>query len=209
MQIDNRRAAITNTCNRGTLLFVADFIHGSQEILDFACDLAARQSANLQFLHVIDLEHTHSSPDAQMGTQFGLDELAQRARTLKRSAVSLLSFGCPEVVIAKRAAEVNASLVVLPLIDSPGSPDSPADQLQKKLARRLRGKCDCPVLAVSRDLFKEANVPILSIRGLLSFIREACDGERQSMRSLARTSNQVRPQAPLLIMPKSAYFLRK
>ena len=145
MEIDENEKPVTSNCKTGTLLFVADFVTGSRDVLDFACELAERQNADLQLLHVIDPEHTPSSPDAQMGAQFSLEMLAQRARALKRSAVSLLSFGCPENVIPRRAAEVNASLVVLPLNGSA------ADRLQKRLVRRLRGKCDCPVLAVPRD----------------------------------------------------------
>jgi hypothetical protein len=80
-----------------------------------------------------------------MGAQFSLEMLAQGARALKRNAVSLLSFGRPENVIPRRAAEVSASLVVLPLNGSAG------DHLQKRLVRQLRAKCNCPVLAVLRE----------------------------------------------------------
>src|ERR1017187_9331155 len=147
MATNNIEKPIASNDRNGTLLVVADFLTGSPDILDFACRLAERHNADLQLLHVIDPEHTPSSPDAQMGAQFSLEMLAQRARALKRSAVSLLSFGCPENVIPRRAAEVNASLVVLPLNGSAG------DRPQKKLVKRLREKCDCPVLAVPLDLF--------------------------------------------------------
>jgi nucleotide-binding universal stress UspA family protein len=203
MGINENQRQVTSNCKTGTLLFVADFVTGTSDVLDFACELAERQNAYLQLLHVIDPEHTHSSPDAQMEAQFSLDMLAQRARALKRSAVSLLSFGRPENVIPRRAAEVNASVVVLPLNGSA------ADRLQKKLVRRLRGKCDCPVLAVPRDIFLEADANSPSIRGLLSLVRQVCDGDQQSMRALVRALERLRSQAPLMIMPKSAYFLRR
>jgi len=137
-----------------------------------------------------------------MGAQFSIEMLAQKARALKRSAVSLLSFGCPENVIPRRAAEVSASLVVLPLNGSAG------DRLQKRLARRLRGKCNCPVLAVPRDVLLNSGTSSFSIHGLVSLVRQVCEGELQSMRGLVRASDKVRSQAPMMTAPKSAYFLR-
>jgi nucleotide-binding universal stress UspA family protein len=203
MGIKENERQVTSNCRTATLLFVADFVTGRSDVLDFACELAERQNADLQLLHVIDPEHSHSSPDAQMDAQFSLDMLAQRARALRRSAVSLLSFGRPENVIPRRAAEVNASVVVLPLNGTA------ADRVQKKLVRRLRGKCDCPVLAVPRDIFLDVDAHSLSIRGLLSLVRQVCEGDRQSMRTLERVSDKLRSRAPLMIMPKSAYFLRR
>lgn len=201
MEIYEENESVTSSRKAGTLLFVADFVNGSQDVLDFACELAERHNADLQLLHVIDPERTHSSPDAQMGAQFGLEMLAQRARALKRSAVSLLSFGCPENVIPKRAAEVNASLVVLPLNGSA------ADRLQKRLVRRLRGKCDCPVLAVPRDVLLDGGASSFSINGLLSLVRQACEGDRQSMRGLMRATDGMGSSAPLMITPKPASFV--
>jgi hypothetical protein len=96
MEICEKRESVSRGYKVGTLLFVVDFVNGSQDILDFACELAEWQNADLQLLHVIDPENTQSSPDAQMGAQFSLEMLAHRVRALKRSAVSLLSFGCPE-----------------------------------------------------------------------------------------------------------------
>jgi nucleotide-binding universal stress UspA family protein len=203
MGMNENERQVTSNCKTGTLLFVADFVTGRSEVLDFACELAERQNSDLQLLHVIDPEHTHSSPDAQMEDQFSLDMLAQRARALKRSAVSLLSFGRPENVIPRRAAEVNASVVVLPLNGSA------ADRLQKKLVRRLRGKCECPVLAVPRDIFLDADANSHSIRRLFSLVQQVCQGDRRSMRTLERASDKIQSQAPLMIMPKSAYFLRR
>ncbi len=202
MGIDEKEKPVTSNRKTGTLLFVADFVAGSPDVLDFACELAERQNADLQLLHVIDPDHTHSSPDAQMGAQFSLEMLAQRARALKRSAVSLLSFGCPENVIPRRAAEVNASLVVLPLNGSAG------DRPQKKLVKRLREKCNCPVLAVPLDFFLGGEAHSLSTQSLLTLVRRVCEGDRQSGTGLVRTSDKVRPQAPFMTATKSAYFLK-
>ena len=203
MGINENERQVTSNCNTGTLLFIADFVTGRSDVLDFACELAERQNADLHLLHVIDPEYSHSTPDAQMVAQFSLDMLAQRARALKRNAVSLLSFGRPENVIPRRAAEVNASVVVLPLNGSA------ADRLQKRLVRRLRGKCDCPVLAVPRDIFRDADASSLSFRRLLSLVQQVCQGDRRSMRALERASDKFRSQAPIMVMPKSAYFLRR
>lgn len=203
MEINANGIVVTNHFKTRTLLFVADFVTGNPDVLDFACELAVRQEANLQLLHVIDLEHTHSSPDAQMGAQYSLETLAQRARALKTSAVSLLSFGRPEIEIPRRAAEVNASLVVLPLNGSA------ADHLQKKLVRRLTGKCNCPVLAVPCDLFLVGNANTSLIRSLLSLFRQDGEEDRQSIKNLAPASVERRSQAPLPIMPKPAHFLKR
>lgn len=201
MGIDENEKPVTSNCKTGTLLFVADFVTGGRDVLDFACELAERQNADLQLLHVIDPEHTYSSPDAQMGAHFSLEMLAQRARALKRSAVSLLSFGSPERVIPRRAAEVNASMVVLPLNGSA------ADRLQKRLASRLRGKCNCPVLAVPREVLLDTGANSFSIHGLLSQVRQACEGDRQWMRKPAQATNGMGPRAPLMITPRPASFV--
>jgi nucleotide-binding universal stress UspA family protein len=167
MATNNIEKPIASNDRNGTLLVVADFLTGSPDILDFACRLAESQNADLQLLHVIDPEHAHSSPDAQMGAQFSIEMLAKRARALRRSAVSLLSFGPPESVIPRRASEVNASLVVLPLNGSA------ADHPQKRLARRLRGKCNCPVLAVPMFYWIAVLAPFHFMRCSCSFDRFA------------------------------------
>src|ERR1035438_1647480 len=203
MEIHEINESVPSSSKAGPLLFVADFVNGSRDVLEFASELAERHNSDLQLLHVIDLEHTHSSPDAQMGAQYSLEILAQNARALKRGAVSLLSIRYLENVIPMRAEEVNASLVILPLNGSA------SDRVQKRLVRRLRGRCDCPVLAVPRDLFLDRDANSRSIRALLSLVRQVCDGDRQSRRGLVQASAKARSQAPLMIMPKSALFLRR
>jgi hypothetical protein len=98
---------------------------------------------------------------------------------------------------------VNTSLVVLPLNGSA------SDRLQKRLAKRLRSKCYCPVLAVPRDVLVESNASSFSIHGLLSLLRQVCEGDRQAMKGLVRVSNRGRSQAPIVMVPKSAFFLRR
>ena len=201
MTMETEEKTILANCETCTLLFVADVVTGSPDVLDFACELAERQNARLQLLQVIDPEHAFSSPDAQMGSQYSLEMLTQNAKRPKRCAVSLLSFGCPEKVIPRRAEEVNASLVILPLNGSA------SDRVQKSLVRRLRGKCDCPVLAVPRDLFRDRDANSRSIRALLARARRVCEGDRQSMRGLVRASAKAQSQAPLVLIPASAHFL--
>jgi nucleotide-binding universal stress UspA family protein len=203
MAFDGDEMSVTSTCKTGTILFVADFVTGSRDVLDFACELADSQNADLQLLHVIDPEHTHSGPGVRMGSQYSLEMLAQSARALKRSTVSLLSFGCPESVIPRRAAEVNASLVVLPL------DGSAADRLQKRLVRRLRAKCDCPVLALPSNLFIADEARSFSVRSLLSLVRQVCEGDLQWVGELMRSSKGVQSRPPLTILPKTEYILRR
>jgi K+-sensing histidine kinase KdpD len=160
MKIDASKIAVASQGKTSTFLFVVDAVTGNPGILDFACKLAERQNARLHLLHVVDLEHTHSSPDAQMGAQFSLEMHAQRARTLKTSTTSLLSFGSPATEIPRRAVEVNASLVVLPLDGAEAYPS------QQGLVQQLRTKCDCPVLALPADLLVDAHAVSLAISGI-------------------------------------------
>ena len=115
MEIDENKDFGPGNRRTDTLLFVADFVNGSQDVLDLACEIADRYNVHLQLLHVIDPERAPSSPDGQMGSQYSLEMLADRVRAMKRSAVSLLSFGSPECVIPRRAAEVNATVIVISL----------------------------------------------------------------------------------------------
>jgi hypothetical protein len=203
MEIDENKEF--GMCKRRTetLLFIADFVNGSQDVLDLACEIAAIHNANLQLLHVIDPEHAPSSPDGQMGSQFSLEMLADRMRALKRSAVSLLSFGSPEYVIPRRAAEVNATVVVIPLNGSA------TDRLQKRLIKRLRGKCDCPVLAISPMARKGMSTTSFSLDGLFSSIRKVCGVKVQSMGERTRSGDQQGLRGSLAMMPKSVCSLRR
>ncbi len=194
MKIEDSRELAGNSSKADTLLFVVDLVNDSHDILDFACKLADRHNANLQLLHVIDPDHAPSSPDAQMGNQFSLEMLAQRANAIKRSVASLLSFGRPEDVISRRAAEVDATLVVLPLNGSA------SDRLQERLVRRLRRRCGCPVLALPRDLCRDVDPGSFTIRGLLSVAQQAWEGGGQPMRGPMRVSHRAQSKTPLILL---------
>ena len=62
------------------LLYVTNCVDESEEALDFASALAARNGAHLELLHVIDPGHAPSKPDAQMEIQFRLETLARSSR---------------------------------------------------------------------------------------------------------------------------------
>lgn len=196
MKIAASKIAVASHSKTSTLLFVVDFVTGNPDVLDFACRFAETQNASLQLLHVVDLEHTHSSPDAQMGAQFNLEMHVQRARALKRSTMSLLSFGSPENEIPRRAAEVNASLIVLPLNGNA------ADRSQDRLVQQLKTKCECPVLAIPRDLFLDTHAESLTTSRLLFMIRRAWEGDRRSPRWLRDlVKSRLRVPAPIFTSP--------
>jgi nucleotide-binding universal stress UspA family protein len=127
----------------GGFLYVTDLVSDSQDVLEFACELAERQGAQLELLYVIDPEKASSRPDAQMGIQYSLESLARRLRDLKRNIRARLLFGHPEDVISKRAAETKATLIAFPVSDSSGNRD------QKALVKHLNQTCACPVLMFS------------------------------------------------------------
>src|SRR5580704_4768456 len=77
----NRRLNV-NGSRAATHLYVTDLVNDSEEILDFTCELAERNGARLQVLHIVDPEHTPSMPDAQMGIQYRLEALARRLKHL-------------------------------------------------------------------------------------------------------------------------------
>ena len=202
MEIDENKEFGTGYRRTDTLLFVADFVNGSQDVLDLACEMAEMRNAHLQLLHVIDLEHAPSSPDGQMGSQFCMEMFAERVRVMKRSAVSLLSFGCPELVIPRRAAEVNASVIVIPLNGSAN------DLIQKRLVRRLKDKCDCPVLAIPPIVRKGENATASSVEKLFASIRKILEGEGLPSRKRIRSAKHLKLHSSFTMAPNSAYSIR-
>lgn len=136
----DKGAVETNRRRGGTLLYVTDLVHDSNEALDVACDLAASHGVNLEMIHVVDLDHARSSPDGQMSIQFRLDTLGQRLRHVKRNVVPLLLFGSPEEVISKRAKEIKAKLIAFAFSGQPSS------GIQAAMAKRVRSKVECPVM---------------------------------------------------------------
>jgi nucleotide-binding universal stress UspA family protein len=135
--------AMKSSDTGGVLLYVTDLMSDSQDLLDFACELAERHGARLELLHVIDPEQTPSMPDAQMDNQYRLETLACSLQSPKMETRAVLLFGDPEDVIWKRAADIKAKLIALP------SNGSATERAWKALARRLKRKCVCPVLSFS------------------------------------------------------------
>jgi nucleotide-binding universal stress UspA family protein len=137
----NERLATTDS-DTGALLCVTDFAGDKQDFLQFASRLAEKHGTHIELLHVVNPEQTPSKPDAQIGAQYCLEALARTLKTLKRDARVLLLFGRPEDVIAKRAADIRATLVALAF-------DGSAGDKNKTLAHSLKGKCACPVVTFS------------------------------------------------------------
>src|SRR5450631_1619447 len=124
----------------GTLLYVTDLVHDSNEALDAACELATSHGVHLELIHVVDLEHTGSSPDGQMSIQFRLDVLAQRLRHLKRNVASILLFGSPEELISKRAKDAKAKLIAFAFSGHPSR------RAQAAMVKRVGSRVACPVM---------------------------------------------------------------
>ena len=137
------RPNATESSQAGTLLYVTDLVNDSDESLDVACQLAEKQGIHLELVHVVDLGHSSSRPDAQMGIQYRLEALASRLRRLKRNVESSLLFGSPEDVISKRASAIKAKLIAFA-----GNSSSSALS-QEGLVIRLKRKVGCPVVTLS------------------------------------------------------------
>jgi nucleotide-binding universal stress UspA family protein len=154
------------TLPAGTLLFVTDPAKDSLNVLEFACALAQRHRARLELVHVIDPGHILSMPDAQMGIQYRLEALARSLRNLNRSAQAVLLFGKPLHVLRERAEDVKATLIAIALNGSA------TDRVQKRLAKDLATKCDCPVLTLPPDIRaggpQSLSLPSQTVRRLVS-----------------------------------------
>jgi nucleotide-binding universal stress UspA family protein len=138
----------TDNSQAGTLLYVTDLVNDSDESLDFACQLAEKQGIHLELVHVVDVGHSPSRPDAQMGIQYRLEALASRLRRRKTTVVSSLLFGSPEDVISKRASAIKAKLIAFA-----GNSSSSA-RSQKGLVIRLKQKVGCPVVVLSGSVIR-------------------------------------------------------
>ena len=137
------RHTATNNSQAGTLLYVTDLVNDSDESLDFAYQLAEDQGIHLELVHVVDVGHSSSRPDAQMGIQYRLEALASRLRHVKTTVVSSLLFGSPEDVISKRASAIKAKLIAFA-----GNSSSSA-RSHEGLVIRLKRKVGCPVVVLS------------------------------------------------------------
>lgn len=123
-----------------TLLFVTDLVSDSRDALDLAYELSVSRGICLEMVHVVDLSHSQSRPDAQMDIQFQLEMLARSVRHVKENVASILLFGAPEEVIAKHAKEIRAALIAFALN---GCPEAGT---QEALAKRVRCRVSCPVV---------------------------------------------------------------
>jgi nucleotide-binding universal stress UspA family protein len=125
----------------GTLLYVTDVvISDSDEGLDAACELADRTGSQLELIHVVDLVHTPSKPDAHMGIQYRLEMLARKLQHLKADVASILLFGSPEDVISRRATDIKAKLIAF------GRNGSSSTEAQHGLVKRIMRRVACPVV---------------------------------------------------------------
>jgi nucleotide-binding universal stress UspA family protein len=154
MGLNKSEESSVSDSGAGELLYVTDLVSDNQDVLEFACELAERQGAHLELLHVIDPEKASSRPDAQMGIQYALEALARSLKNLKRNTRARLLFGHPEDVISKRAAESRATLIAFPV------GDTSRKRVQKALIRNLTKTCACPVLMLSA-------LSIMKMRGSL------------------------------------------
>jgi len=143
MELSKSEESVASDSREGEFLYVTDLVNDSEDVLEFVCELAERQGAHLELLHVINPEEALSRPDAQMGIQYALEALARRLKNLKRNTRARLLFGHPEDVISKRAAESRATLIAF----SVG--DSSRKRVQNALIRNLTKSCACPVLMLS------------------------------------------------------------
>ncbi len=143
MELSKTEESVASDSRGGELLYVTDLVNDSEDVLEFVCELAERQGAHLELLHVIDPEKASSRPDAQMGIQYALEALAHSLKSLKWNTRARLMFGHPEEVISKRAAESRATLIAFPV------GDTSRKRVQNALIRSLTKTCACPVLMLS------------------------------------------------------------
>lgn len=128
--------------NRGTLLYVVDLDTCSRESLDLAVELALGQGVRLEIIHVVDLDHVQSNPDGRSGIRLRLEALAASLRHLKQNVASILLFGSPEDVIAKRAREIKAKLIAF------ARQDQSSAAAQAAMVKRVGSKVTCPVIVL-------------------------------------------------------------
>lgn len=126
----------------GTILYVTDLTSDSDETLASACDMADRNGAAIELVHVVDVVQEQSTPDAQMGILYRLETLARRLNNLRRNIVPLILFGTLEDAITKRAWDTKASLVVF------GNDSSSSTAMRERLVR-IRRRVPCPVMIIS------------------------------------------------------------
>lgn len=142
MQHYSRRIPGKQPSTNGTILYVTDLTSDSDETLAAACDMADTTRAEIELIHVVDVMHAPSTPDAQMSILYRLETLARRLNKLRRNIVPRLLFGTLEDTVAKRACDIKAKMVVF------GNDSSSPTVLQESLAR-IRRRVPCPVWIIS------------------------------------------------------------
>ena len=141
MRIPGRKLA-KRPSTTGAILYVTDLTSDSDETLASACDMADRNRAAIELIHVVDVVKEQSTPDGQMGILYRLETLARRLNNLRRNIAPLLLFGTLEDAVAKRACDIKASLVVF------GNDSTSSTALQERLVR-IRRRVPCPVMIIS------------------------------------------------------------
>jgi nucleotide-binding universal stress UspA family protein len=127
----------------GPVLYVTEAGSDTDDALEAVCDLADAKHGQIELIHVVDLAHVASKPDAHMGIQHRLEMLARKLKKVERNVVSVLLFGSPEDVISKRATEVRAKLIAF------DSYSGSSPKARRGLIDRLMRRVSCPVVILS------------------------------------------------------------
>ncbi|MHB2007351.1 MAG: hypothetical protein ACYDC6_13590 [Acidobacteriaceae bacterium] len=144
MESRGEKTRTTNESEGGTLLYVTEMVDDPDEALAIDSGLGKNHGRHLELVHVIDLDHTPSSPDAQMGIQYRLDALAAKLRKLKWDVVTMLLFGFAEDKIPKRAKQIKATLIAFRPNNTPSS------GRQDSLCASIKRKVSCPVTVLRK-----------------------------------------------------------
>ncbi len=144
MESRGKKKRATNDPEGGTLLYVPELVDDPDEAHTIDSGLAKNHGRHLELVHVIDLEHTPSSPAAQMGIQYRLDALAAKLRKLKWDVVTMLLFGFAEDKIPKRAKQIKATLIAF----RPNS--TPSSGGQDSLCASIKRRVSCPVTVLRK-----------------------------------------------------------
>ena len=157
---NSTRSGATSRSAPRTLLYVTDLVMSdSDEGLDAAYELADRTGSQLELIHVVDLGHAPSKPDAHMGIQYRLEMLARKLQHLKANVASILLFGSPEDVISKRAADIKARLIAF------GRNGSSSPEAQHGLVKRIMRRVACPVVFLPSTVVELSSIGLHEARG--------------------------------------------
>lgn len=141
----HRPGPTTIKATGATVLYVTELVNDLDEALPIDSDLGENRSRHLRLVHVVNLAHTPSSPDASKGFQYGLDALAAKLRKLKWDVVTMLLFGCAEDKTPKRARQVKATLIAF------RSSSVASAESEEGLCTAMKRKAGCPVVVLRRQ----------------------------------------------------------